>query len=120
MHEDGAVGVAGAVGVGVAGSTLAQLTFAGHLESNRRGGVGKTTVTMMLAYGLSGARRQKVLLVDLDAQASSSIIMMGHQRWLAARETHRTASGVGRKNFIEDIMRLADKRDGGLQAPAWR
>ena len=43
--------------------------------SNRRGGVGKTTLTMMLAYGLSVARRQKVLLVDLDAQASTSIIM---------------------------------------------
>ena len=34
--------------------------------SNRRGGVGKTTTTMMLAYGLSAARRQKVLLLDLD------------------------------------------------------
>jgi hypothetical protein len=31
MHEDGAVGVAGAVGVGVAGSAQAQLTLAGHL-----------------------------------------------------------------------------------------
>jgi len=62
--------------------------------SNRRGGVGKTTLTMMLAYGLSVARRQKVLLVDLDAQASTSIIMMGHQRWRAAREGHRTTSGL--------------------------
>jgi cellulose biosynthesis protein BcsQ len=60
--------------------------------SNRRGGVGKTTLTMMLAYGLSVARRQKVLLVDLDAQASTSIIMMGHQRWRAAREADRTTS----------------------------
>jgi chromosome partitioning protein len=62
--------------------------------SNRRGGVGKTTVTMMLAYGLSVGRRQKVLVVDLDAQASTSIIMMGHQRWRAAREAHRTTSGL--------------------------
>src|SRR5262245_46599042 len=62
--------------------------------SNRRGGVGKTTLTMMLAYGLAVARRQKVLLVDLDAQASTSIVMMGHQRWRAARETNRTSSGV--------------------------
>ena len=60
--------------------------------SNRRGGVGKTTLTMMLAYGLSVARRQKVLLVDLDAQASTSIIMMGHQRWRAAREAEQTTS----------------------------
>jgi len=62
--------------------------------SNRRGGVGKTTITMMLAYGLSVARRQKVLLVDLDAQASTSIVIMGHQRWRAAREASRTASGL--------------------------
>jgi chromosome partitioning protein len=62
--------------------------------SNRRGGVGKTTLTMMLAYGLSVARRQKVLLIDLDAQASTSIIMMGHQRWRAAREEKRTAASL--------------------------
>jgi len=62
--------------------------------SNRRGGVGKTTITMMLAYGLSVARRQKVLLVDLDAQASTSVVMMGHQRWTAAREAYRTTSGL--------------------------
>ena len=62
--------------------------------SNRRGGVGKTTLTMMLAYGLSVARRQKVLLIDLDAQASTSIVIMGHQRWRAAREANRTASGL--------------------------
>jgi chromosome partitioning protein len=62
--------------------------------SNRRGGVGKTTLSMMLAYGLSAARRQKVLLIDLDAQASTSIVMMGHQRWRAAREANRTTSGL--------------------------
>jgi chromosome partitioning protein len=61
--------------------------------SNRRGGVGKTTISMILAYGLSVSRRQKVLLIDLDAQASTSIVMMGHQRWRAARESNRTTSG---------------------------
>jgi chromosome partitioning protein len=62
--------------------------------SNRRGGVGKTTVTMMLAYGLSVGRRQKVLLIDLDAQASTSIVLMGHQRWQAARQANRTTCGL--------------------------
>src|SRR6516164_8162761 len=51
-------------------------------------------MTMMLAYGLSAARRQKVLLIDLDAQASTSIVMMGHQRWSRAREAQRTTSGL--------------------------
>ena len=58
--------------------------------SNRRGGVGKTTVTMMLAYGLAVTGRQRVLVVDLDAQASTSMVMMGHKRWREARETNRT------------------------------
>lgn len=62
--------------------------------SNRRGGVGKTTVTMMLAYGLSVIGRQRVLLIDLDAQASTSILMMGHQRWRAARDEKRTSTGL--------------------------
>jgi len=65
--------------------------------SNRRGGVGKTTLTMMLAYGLSVARRQKVLLVDLDAQASTSIVMMGHERWRQAREAYRTTPALLRQ-----------------------
>src|SRR5262249_56203341 len=47
--------------------------------SNRRGGVGKTTMTMMLAYGLSVGRRPKVPLIDLDAPASTSVILIGHQ-----------------------------------------
>src|SRR5207247_5963269 len=77
--------------------------------SNRRGGVGKTTITMMLAYGLAVGRRQKVLLIDLDAQASTSIVMMGHKLWSAAREAKRTSSEllsqivndpIGCKHFI--------------------
>jgi chromosome partitioning protein len=72
--------------------------------SNRRGGVGKTTVTMMLAYGLSVGRRQKVLVIDLDAQSSTSIVLMGHQRWRSARDANQTTCGlltqVANKNAI--------------------
>jgi len=94
--------------------------------SNRRGGVGKTTITMMLAYGLSVARRQKVLLIDLDAQASTSIIMMGHHRWRAAREAQRTASAllaqiasgepVGCKGFISHAIGDVSLPDGSAPA----
>lgn len=62
--------------------------------SNRRGGVGKTTVTMMLAYGLAVTGRQRVLLIDLDAQASSSLVIMGHEQWRSARDTNRTTAGL--------------------------
>src|SRR6516164_7135955 len=63
---------------------------------------------MMLAYGLSVARRQKVLLVDLDAQASTSIIMMGHQRWRAAREVRRTTSGLLRHIVTDEVAGCED------------
>jgi cellulose biosynthesis protein BcsQ len=76
--------------------------------SNRRGGVGKTTITMMLAYGLSVARRQKVLLVDLDAQASTSTVMMGHERWRAAREAKRTTSGLLSQIANKDTINSSD------------
>ncbi len=62
--------------------------------SNRRGGVGKTTTTMMLAYGLAVTGRQRVLLIDLAAQASTSMVMMGHKRWREAREANRTNAGL--------------------------
>lgn len=82
--------------------------------SNRRGGVGKTTLTMMLAYGLSAARRQRVLLVDLDAQASTSIVMMGHQRWRAAREAQRTTSGLLVRLVTDEATSCKDHISQGI------
>jgi len=91
--------------------------------SNRRGGVGKTTVMMMLAYGLSVARRQKVLLVDLDAQASTSTIMMGHQRWCPAREARLTTSGLLRYIVTDEVTCCTDfvsQRIGDVVTAGWQ
>lgn len=52
---------------------------------NRRGGVGKTTITMMLTYALAVTGRQKVLVIDLDAQSSTSMVLMGWDRLSEAR-----------------------------------
>jgi chromosome partitioning protein len=76
--------------------------------SNRRGGVGKTTITMMLAYGLAVTGRQRVLLIDLDAQASTSMVMMGHKRWREAREANRTNAGLLTQLVGDDKINSAD------------
>ncbi|MGI9404742.1 MAG: ParA family protein [Hyphomicrobiaceae bacterium] len=62
--------------------------------SNRRGGVGKTTTTSMLAYTYAVLGFQNVLVIDLDAQSSTSITLLGHERWKIARRDSRTISDL--------------------------
>ena len=42
---------------------------------NQAGGVGKTSLTMNLGYQLGQRKKQKVLLIDMDPQASLTIFM---------------------------------------------
>lgn len=51
---------------------------------NNKGGEGKSTVTVGLAEFLAGNRGRSVLVIDLDAQASSSRALLGHEKAKAA------------------------------------
>jgi chromosome partitioning protein len=58
--------------------------------ANRKGGVGKSTVTAMLAHGFAAIGEQRVLVVDLDTQCNSSLILTGGEKWDWARRNRKT------------------------------
>ena len=49
---------------------------------NCKGGVGKTSLAVNIAAALAKEEKQRVLLVDMDAQCNASIWLMGIPRWL--------------------------------------
>ncbi len=53
--------------------------------ANRKGGVGKSTVATMLAHGFAVWGGHRTLLVDLDTQCNSSLMLVGGARWKEAR-----------------------------------
>src|SRR5262245_61114565 len=59
---------------------------------NNKGGVGKSTLTVGLAEFLAANRKRRVLVVDLDAQASSSGALLGRSAVSKAIESKRTIS----------------------------
>ena len=67
--------------------------------ANRKGGVGKSTVSVMLAYAYAIWAQKKVLLVDLDAQSNSSLILLGGERWIESQRTSRNVAA-----YIEDRL----------------
>ncbi|MCC7251298.1 ParA family protein [Hyphomicrobium sp.] len=60
--------------------------------ANRKGGVGKSTVSVMLAHSLSTWGAKRVLVVDIDSQCNASIILLGGRGWREARDARKTIS----------------------------
>ena len=60
--------------------------------ANRKGGVGKSTVAVMLAHAMSVYGGKRVLMLDLDSQCNASLILMGGQGWNDARQAGKTIS----------------------------
>ena len=67
--------------------------------SNRKGGVGKSTVSTMLAYAFAVWSRKRVMLIDLDAQSNSSLILLGGEQWIEAQKQSQNVAA-----YIEDRL----------------
>lgn len=67
--------------------------------ANRKGGVGKSTISVMLAHAFSIWGGQKVLVIDLDAQSNSSLILIGGSQWIESQHKSRNIAA-----YLEDRM----------------
>jgi chromosome partitioning protein len=58
--------------------------------ANRKGGVGKSTISVMLAHAAAVWGGKRVLVIDLDSQCNASLILLGGKGWSEARKAATT------------------------------
>ncbi|MGA7325657.1 MAG: ParA family protein [Rhodomicrobium sp.] len=88
--------------------------------ANRKGGVGKSTITSMLAHGFAAMGEQRVLVVDLDTQCNSSIILTGGEKWDWARRNRKTVADYFDEKYDKPRLRPEDfilHNVGDIEAP---
>ncbi|MFZ1107159.1 MAG: ParA family protein [Rhodomicrobium sp.] len=89
--------------------------------ANRKGGVGKSTITTMLAHGFAATGEQRVLVVDLDTQCNSSMILTGGEKWEWARRNQKTVADYFDQKYDRPRLRPDDfilNDVGDIEAPA--
>jgi len=69
--------------------------------ANRKGGVGKSTISVMLAHAFATWGGKRVLMLDLDSQCNASYILQGGEGWLAAKNAHTTIADYFLDTFDE-------------------
>jgi len=94
--------------------------------ANPKGGVGKSTTTMMVADGLALKFGARVLVLDMDPQAMATKILIGQEALYDFRNQDRGLSAIlhswsrGKKvDFLQhilpgsDLFELSDRSQGG-------
>ncbi len=93
--------------------------------ANRKGGVGKSTLSVMLAQSLAVWGGKRVLVLDLDSQCNASLILIGGQGWSNARKAQKTIAdyfydlfeGIPAQARDYLIPNVGDVSDAGGKAP---
>jgi chromosome partitioning protein len=93
--------------------------------ANRKGGVGKSTISVMLTHAFAVWGNKRVLVLDLDSQCNASLILQGGEGWLAARKAHKTIADYFLDTFDESagapkdylVHQVGDVRDAKGKRP---
>lgn len=72
---------------------------------NFKGGVGKTTLALHLATGISSLYDKRVLLVDVDHQSTLSLVCLEAKKWEKLVDENKTIDAIFR-HFTESNVRL--------------
>lgn len=84
--------------------------------ANQKGGVGKTTSALNLAFGLFRAGR-RVLLLDLDPQATASVALLGANTVEVYRQGRTMAHVLLREHPLQDTILRASQPVGERSLP---
>jgi chromosome partitioning protein len=93
--------------------------------ANRKGGVGKSTISVMLTHAFAVWGGKRVLLLDLDSQCNASLILQGGEGWVEARKAHKTIADYFLDTFDESagaprdylVHQVGDVRDANGKKP---
>lgn len=72
---------------------------------NRKGGVGKTTLTVALVDFLSTIHARNILVIDVDPQSNASLAILGDDEWQHAEAQRRTVADVFERAMAPSMIR---------------
>lgn len=76
---------------------------------NQKGGVGKTTTSLHLAYGFAMLHPdKKTLLIDLDAQCNASNVVMKSERWDKSQSVYNVFES---KRITSEVLHDTDQKN---------
>lgn len=82
--------------------------------ANRKGGVGKSTIAVMLAHAAAAWSGRRVLVMDLDTQCNASLMLVGGEGWNKARRAGHTIADY----FFDRFDKVAEDESAYILSPA--